>query len=133
MSTGSAARRTVVSVVGFAVVALGIALMPLPGPGLFVVVGGLAILATEYVWAQRALKGARDTAKEGQRKSASSAWSTALQLGCGVGLVVLALAFLARPSLPFASPVSATMLLLGGVVLGTSAVVARRRYVAGRL
>ena len=36
-------------------VALGIVLIPFPGPGWLIVLAGLAILAIEFVWAQRLL------------------------------------------------------------------------------
>jgi uncharacterized protein (TIGR02611 family) len=52
-------RRIAVTVAGFAVVITGIILIPLPGPGWAIVFGGLAILATEYVWAQRLLNFAK--------------------------------------------------------------------------
>lgn len=44
---------------GFALVALGIVLMPLPGPGWAIVAGGLALLATEFEWANRLLQEVR--------------------------------------------------------------------------
>jgi uncharacterized protein (TIGR02611 family) len=37
------------------VLAIGVVLIPYPGPGWLIVFGGLAILATEFVWAQRVL------------------------------------------------------------------------------
>jgi hypothetical protein len=40
----------------------------LPGPGILLIIAGLAILATEYVWAQRALNFARDKAKQAKDK-----------------------------------------------------------------
>lgn len=42
------AYRTSVGVVGTATTALGIVMMPLPGPGALVAIGGLSILATEF-------------------------------------------------------------------------------------
>jgi hypothetical protein len=45
-----------VTVIGGTVVATGIALMPLPGPGTLIVAGGLSILAREYPAAGRALE-----------------------------------------------------------------------------
>jgi uncharacterized protein (TIGR02611 family) len=51
--------RIVVGVVGSAVVVLGFVLIPLPGPGWLIVFAGLAILATEFVWAERLLGFAR--------------------------------------------------------------------------
>src|SRR6185295_19222455 len=49
------AYRIVVAVVGAAVALLGLALVPLPGPGWLIVFLGLGILATEFSWAERLL------------------------------------------------------------------------------
>ncbi len=51
--------RIVVGVVGTAVTAIGIVLIPAPGPGWLVVFLGLAILASEFAWAERLLGFAR--------------------------------------------------------------------------
>ncbi len=53
------ARRIVVAVVGFTVLLVGIALIVLPGPAFIVIPLGLAILATEFVWARSLLAKAR--------------------------------------------------------------------------
>ncbi|QNP73786.1 TIGR02611 family protein [Streptomyces roseirectus] len=45
-----------VFVVGLAVVVLGIIMLPLPGPGWVVIFAGMAIWATEFVWAQLVLR-----------------------------------------------------------------------------
>ncbi|MDO0931621.1 TIGR02611 family protein [Streptomyces sp. DG2A-72] len=42
--------------VGLAVVVVGIILLPLPGPGWVIIFGGMAIWATEFVWAQLVLR-----------------------------------------------------------------------------
>jgi uncharacterized protein (TIGR02611 family) len=42
-------------VLGGLVLAVGVILIPYPGPGWLVVFGGLAILASEFTWAQRVL------------------------------------------------------------------------------
>jgi tellurite resistance protein TerC len=47
------ARRIVVLTVGSTVLLIGVAMLVLPGPGIFVTWGGLAILAIEFVWARR--------------------------------------------------------------------------------
>jgi uncharacterized protein (TIGR02611 family) len=51
--------RVVVGLLGAAIVVVGIVLIPLPGPGWLIVFAGLAILATEFVWAERLLAFAR--------------------------------------------------------------------------
>ena len=58
-------RKLVVTVVGVAVVGAGVAMLVLPGPGLLVIIAGLAILATEFVWADRLLRKAREKAAQG--------------------------------------------------------------------
>jgi uncharacterized protein (TIGR02611 family) len=55
--------RLVVGIVGFAIVAGGLALVPLPGPGWVIVFLGLALLATEFEWAARVEQFARDQVK----------------------------------------------------------------------
>ena len=52
-------KRIVVAVVGGTVLALGVALIVLPGPAFIVLPGGLAILAIEFAWARRWLRSAR--------------------------------------------------------------------------
>jgi len=52
--------RSVVGLVGAAVTVGGLFLVPLPGPGWLIVFVGLAILASEFPWAQRLLDFGRD-------------------------------------------------------------------------
>jgi tellurite resistance protein TerC len=49
-------RRLLVLVIGFSMLAIGIALIFLPGPALLVIPAALAILAIEYPWARRLLR-----------------------------------------------------------------------------
>ena len=51
--------RVVVGLVGLLIVVGGLALVPLPGPGWIIVLIGLAVLASEFVWAHRLLQFAR--------------------------------------------------------------------------
>jgi uncharacterized protein (TIGR02611 family) len=48
--------RAAVVLAGFVIVLVGLAMIPLPGPGLLVVAAGLALLALEFVWAERVLE-----------------------------------------------------------------------------
>ena len=47
--------KVAVTVTGPVVVLAGVAMLVLPGPGLVVIAGGLAVLALEYRWARRVL------------------------------------------------------------------------------
>jgi uncharacterized protein (TIGR02611 family) len=50
------ARRIAISVVGFTVLLVGIAMIVLPGPAVVVIPIGLGILGLEYAWARRWLQ-----------------------------------------------------------------------------
>jgi len=52
-------KRIVVMLVGGTVLAVGVALIVLPGPAFIVIPLGLAILAIEFAWAKRWLRSAR--------------------------------------------------------------------------
>jgi uncharacterized protein (TIGR02611 family) len=61
-------KRIVIFVVGVALVLLGILLIPLPGPfSIPLMIAGLAVLATEYVWAEKVLDTVKDKAKQGSQ------------------------------------------------------------------
>lgn len=57
-----AAKRVIVIVVGGTITLIGVVLLVLPGPAFIVIPIGLSILATEFVWARRLLKKARELA-----------------------------------------------------------------------
>jgi len=48
-------KRVVVAVIGMTILAIGIAMIVLPGPAIIVIPAALGILATEFAWARRAL------------------------------------------------------------------------------
>lgn len=58
-------KRIAVTVAGAAIVVAGVVMLVLPGPGIVVIVLGLAVLATEYVWAATALEHAKSAAQKG--------------------------------------------------------------------
>lgn len=49
-------RRVFILIVGVTVILIGVVLLVTPGPAMLVIPAGLAILATEFVWARRLLK-----------------------------------------------------------------------------
>nr|WP_247701921.1 TIGR02611 family protein [Streptomyces sp. F63] len=58
-----------VFLVGLAVVAAGAAMLVLPGPGWVVIFAGMAIWATEFVWAQLVLRWTKRKVKEAAKKA----------------------------------------------------------------
>ena len=77
--------RIAVGVIGLAVLAVGIVTIPYPGPGWAIVFAGLAILATEFDVAKRALKWIR------ARYDAVMAWFSRQHIAVkGLGVVFTA-------------------------------------------
>ncbi len=53
-------RKAIIAIIGGTVLVIGIAMIFLPGPSILVIPAGLAILATEFVWARRWLQRVRN-------------------------------------------------------------------------
>ncbi len=64
INTFKQAKRLVVIVIGFTVLVIGVALIVLPGPAFLVIPLGLALLATEFLWARRLLRHVKDKANQ---------------------------------------------------------------------
>lgn len=62
-------KKVVIAVTGGTVLAVGIAMVVLPGPAFVVIPAGLAILATEFAWAKAALERAKQLAAEAKRRA----------------------------------------------------------------
>lgn len=67
-SLPSGVRRVLVGVVGAVVLALGVALLVLPGPAFLFIPLGLAILATEFIWARKWLIAVRKWMRKARAK-----------------------------------------------------------------
>jgi uncharacterized protein (TIGR02611 family) len=55
--------------VGVAIISAGLVMLILPGPGWAAIVVGLAVLATEYVWAERLLARVKQMAQRAAAKA----------------------------------------------------------------
>ena len=82
--------QVAVFLVGLAVVALGVVMLPLPGPGWVVVFLGMGIWATEFVWAQLALRWTRRQVAEAARKAMDPRVRRRNITLAAIGLAVLA-------------------------------------------
>ena len=67
-------KKCFIALIGGTVVLFGVLLLVLPGPGVLVIAGGLAILATEFLWAKRALRNAKGAVAKVRRKGVWLAW-----------------------------------------------------------
>jgi tellurite resistance protein TerC len=70
------ARRIAITVVGFTVLVIGIAMIVLPGPAVVVIPIGLGILGLEYAWARRWLNKVKEKGEALARTVTGSAKPT---------------------------------------------------------
>jgi uncharacterized protein (TIGR02611 family) len=91
------ARRTLhlswqvgVFIVGLAVVAAGVIMLPLPGPGWVVIFGGMAIWATEFVWAQLVLRWTKRKVTEAAQRALDPKVRRRNLILTVIGLVIIA-------------------------------------------
>jgi len=86
-----AVRRIALEGLGWLLVLVGIAAIPLPGPGFLILAGGLVLLSQQYEWAERrvepikreAMRGAANSVETWPRIVASSVFIL-LIAACGV-------------------------------------------------
>ena len=118
-----AARRVTTEALGWLLLVVGIAAIPLPGPGLLLMFAGLAVLSQQYDWAERrmapvkyrALKGAAESVQNWLRISLTAAAALVLE-ACGV-------LWIASPPQPGWWPLPDWLWLPGGLATGITQVV----------
>ncbi|MFI6349658.1 TIGR02611 family protein [Streptomyces sp. NPDC050560] len=75
---------------GLAVVAGGVVLLPLPGPGWLVIFAGMALWATEFVWAQLVLRWTKRKVTEAAQRALDPRVRRRNTVLTAIGLVVVA-------------------------------------------
>lgn len=78
-----------VFVVGLAVVVAGVAMLVLPGPGWVVIFGGMAIWATEFVWAQLVLRWTKRKVTEAAQRALDPRVRRRNIILTSIGLVIM--------------------------------------------
>ena len=116
----SAAKRVALEGLGWILVLVGIAALVLPGPGLLALFAGVALLATQYEWAERRLepvrKAALRTAADGVKT-----WPRILMSTAGVvWLVGFGVVWGIRPDVPGWWPLAERWWMPGGWGTGAS-------------
>lgn len=129
-------KRFAVTIVGAALLVVGVAMMILPGPGILLIVAGLAVLATEYVWARTLLVRAKKEAQKVQEAAVASKVRTAGSMVfalalAGLGLWMLLVDDVQWPVLDDLiakvwSPVTGSILIVTGLILLTTTVLTLR-------
>jgi uncharacterized protein (TIGR02611 family) len=63
------ATKILLTLIGLALIAVGLIMLFTPGQGILAVVAGLAVLSLEYAWAQRLLKRSQDRLQEARDRA----------------------------------------------------------------
>jgi hypothetical protein len=120
------AKRLFVAVVGATFVVAGLGMLVLPGPGFLVLLVGLVVLATEFVWAERLLDRARTRGAKALGTVSDSRAGRGLLLASGLGLVAAGILAIVLID----SPVLGASLVLAGLAGLATLVPAVQRWVA---
>jgi len=108
------AKRIVVEGAGWILVVAGIAAIALPGPGLLMLFGGLAILSQQYTWAERRVEPVKRKALQTAAESVQSWPRIVISSLFAVGLVAVGIVWGIRPPAPGWWPLDERWWLLGG-------------------
>ena len=84
-----AAKRVGLEIVGWTLVVGGVAALILPGPGLLMLFGGMAVLSQQYEWAERRLAPIKYRALKGAAESVAT-WLRIIASVAGVALLAAA-------------------------------------------
>jgi hypothetical protein len=93
-------RRTGGEILGWILVAAGLALLVLPGPGMLALVAGVALLAPHYSWARRILDPLHDRAVEAAKEGVSTRGRVLVGFAGVVWLLGVGALWLLSPPIP---------------------------------
>ncbi len=97
---GAYAKRVVLEVLGWTLVVGGIAALILPGPGLLMLFGGLAILSQQYEWAERRMRPVEVRAKRAAAESVQTWPRIILSVLGSLWILLTGIIWLLRPTSP---------------------------------
>ncbi|MCM3884696.1 PGPGW domain-containing protein [Frankia sp. R82] len=125
MFSGSARllRRIAVTVLGLAVLGVGIALLALPGPGFLVIALGFFILSLEYEWARSRFEQARSKAADLADQAAARPLYSVFTILFGLAMVAAGIVWIIDDALPASSPWSGGSIIFSGLVVLATMVV----------
>jgi uncharacterized protein (TIGR02611 family) len=115
-----AAKRVAVETAGWILVVAGIAALILPGPGLLMLAGGLAILSQQYEWAERRMRPVEIRAKKAAADGVQTVPRIVMSTLFSLGLVALGVLWVVDPAAPSWWPVRESWWLIGGWATGST-------------
>jgi uncharacterized protein (TIGR02611 family) len=118
----AAMKRLALEILGWTLVIGGLAAIPLPGPGLLMMLGGLAILSQQYEWAERRVRHVEVAAMRAASDGVQSNLRIFFSLLGVVWLLGTGLLWVFRPPAPSWWPLGEAWWLFGGVATGATLV-----------
>ncbi|MCA9325081.1 PGPGW domain-containing protein [Candidatus Saccharibacteria bacterium] len=112
------AKRLVLESLGWLCIVVGIAALVLPGPGLLLIFAGMALLATQYEWAERRLEPVRKAAWQTAAESVKTWPRIAFSAFISLCIVATGVAWGLHPNVPDWWPLSTSLWLPGGWATG---------------
>ena len=117
-----AAKRIALEVAGWGLLLVGIAAIPLPGPGLLGVFAGLALLSKQYDWADRRVEPVRLRALRGAAESVETVPRLVLSCLAALALGGFGVLWILGPDVPSWWPLPELLWLPGGIWTGITQV-----------
>lgn len=122
-SAARAAKSIVLQMIGCILVLVGLAALVLPGPGLLALFAGMAVLATQYTWAEKRIEPVKKAALRTAADSVASPQRIVISVLGVVALATVGVAWGLSPSVPGWWPVADRWWLPGGWGVGASLIV----------
>jgi uncharacterized membrane protein len=107
-------KRIIVEGLGWILVVVGIAALVLPGPGLLALFAGMALLSTQYKWAERRLEPVRTAALKTAADSVKTWPRIVFSTLVGLAIIAVGIAWGVRPAAPTWWPLADKWWLVGG-------------------
>lgn len=123
MSVQSIGKHVLLQTAGWTLVVVGLAALVLPGPGLLALFAGVAVLSTQYRWAERRLASVRALALRAAADSVENWWRILLSLTGICLLIALGVYWIVDPPAPSWWPIGERWWLAGGWETGVTLVV----------
>ncbi len=113
-------KRIAVEGLGWLLVLLGLAALVLPGPGLLALFAGMALLSTQYEWAERRLDPLQKAAIKTATDSVKTWPRIIMSVFFSLAIIAIGIAWGLHPDTPSWWPVAEKWWLIGGWGTGGS-------------
>lgn len=115
-------RKTLVTILGWVLVLLGVAALVLPGPGLLLLLCGIVVLSQEYDWAERRVEPLKMKAFDAARAGVATYPRIVMSALSALALTAVGVFWVLDPPIPTVGPIG-PHLPFGGWATGSSIVI----------